>query len=319
MIEPSIFFRAALQMPLIADMRQVLWRHGYRPVPINNGEKFPLERAWPDLARRNPPRACTIVRPWQLGTGILSDGLRAVDNDIKDVRLASTFNGWLYDRFGYAPFRHRGNSHSRLMLFRAAEGKPRKASCKNKTTGDGVEILGRGNQFFSYGVHPSGATLLWLDGPLETPRDQLPVLTDEQCREIIEYAAQLIGADRKAFHTFDEPMPIRNATGEEWCIGDIKVALAVIPNVGTDWEFWFRVAAAVFNASNGSQEGFDAFVDWSCKARPRSNSADRLWRSLHSCPANEITAGSLTWYARQHDPDWERPSSHGFSRLRLFQ
>jgi hypothetical protein len=41
-----------------------------------------------------------------------------VDNDIKDALLASTFNAWLYDRFGRAPFRHRGNSHSRLMLFR---------------------------------------------------------------------------------------------------------------------------------------------------------------------------------------------------------
>jgi hypothetical protein len=163
-----------------------------------------------------------------------------VDNDIKDALLASTFNAWLYDRFGRAPFRHRGNSHSRLMLFRAAEGEPRKASCKNKATGNGVEILGRGNQFFSYGIHPSGAELQWIEGPLETPRDQLPMLTDEQCQEIIEYAAQLIDADRKAFRAVNEPMPVREPTGDEWCIGDIKAALDAIPNVDAIGSFGSR-------------------------------------------------------------------------------
>lgn len=314
-----VFISNATNLSHITNLRRILWHNAYRVVPINNGQKFPFERAWPDLARQDPPHACRFVRPWQLGTGILCDGLRPVDNDIKDALLASTFNAWLYDRFGRAPFRHRGNSHSRLMLFRAAEGEPRKASCKNKATGNGVEILGRGNQFFSYGIHPSGAELQWIDGPLETPRDQLPMLTDEQCQEIIEYAAQLIDADRKAFRAVNEPMPVREPTGDEWCIGDIKAALDAIPNVGCDWEFWFQIAAAVFDASNGSQDGFDAFVAWSCKARPRSNSADRLWHGLLSNPAQAITAGSLTWYARQYDPDWERPSRHGFSRLRLFQ
>jgi hypothetical protein len=314
-----VYIYGTTQEPLIANMRQKLWHHGYRPVAVNNGEKFPFERGWTESARLDPPRACMIVRPWQLGTGILCDGLRPVDNDIKDALLASTFNAWLYDRFGHVPFRHRGNSHSRLLLFRATDGEPRKASCKNKTTGNGVEILGRGNQFFAYGVHPSGATLHWIDGPTETPRDQLPVLNDEQCQEIIEYAAQLIDADRKTFRASDDPMPVREPAGDEWCIGDIKAALDAIPNVGCDWNFWFTIAASVFNASNGSPDGFEAFVAWSCKARPRSNSADKLWRGLHSNPAYQITAGSLTWYARQYDPDWERPSSHGFSRLRQFQ
>ena len=200
-------------MPLIATLRQDLWRNGYRPVPINNGEKFPFERAWPDLARHNPPQALMIVRLCQLGTGILGDGLRPIDNDIKDALLASTFNVWLCDRFGHAPFRHRGNSHSRLMLFRAAEGEPRKVSWKNKKTDNGVEILGRGNQFFAYGIHPSGAELQWIDGPVETPRELLPALTNEQCQEIIDHAANLIDADRKTFRAFDEPMPVRDAPG----------------------------------------------------------------------------------------------------------
>ena len=64
-------------------------------------------------------------------------------------------------------------------------GRTRRPTMASRYSGDG-------NQFFAYGIHPSGAELQWIDGPVETPRELLPALTNEQCQEIIDHAANLI-------------------------------------------------------------------------------------------------------------------------------
>jgi hypothetical protein len=304
-------------VPQIRSLRRQLCDNGYSICAITRGKKFPWQKDWTNLARQNPPHALVNIDLRMPGTGIPTDGLRVIDVDINTAPLAKTMNEYVTDAYGIAPLRYRDGSPRRAHLYQAEIGMPPKSSCKNKLTGDGVEVLGYGNQVFAYGIHPdSGEPLRWINGPHLIHRRDLPVLTVEQTRDIIQFASKLVGADRASVRAMDAPIPLRAATGEEWPLGDIVAALTAIPNTGKDWNFWFQIAAAVFDASNGSGDGFQAFQDWSYQCSPGSGSP--LWRSLHDHPPNQITAGSLPWYARQHDPDWDRPSYGGFSRLRIF-
>ena len=78
----------------VAQVRRDLWDNGHQPVPIYNHDlywlhekrrgKQPVGTGWQIAARANPP-ACITSTPAAdaLNTGILCDGLRAVDIDIK--------------------------------------------------------------------------------------------------------------------------------------------------------------------------------------------------------------------------------------------
>ena len=89
--------------------------------------KVPIGQDWGNRARQNPPE-CTTLPPvaHALNTGILTDGLRAIDLDIDDKEIASRCRGIIVGRFGEAPIRMRRNSSRCLILYRAAVGEPPK-------------------------------------------------------------------------------------------------------------------------------------------------------------------------------------------------
>ncbi len=82
------------QLPLVAQLRETLWQNGYRAVAIPIGKKFPVDIAWTEKARENPPKVLSEYNPAKPGTGILCDGLRAIDIDIDDEagKLDSDFS-----------------------------------------------------------------------------------------------------------------------------------------------------------------------------------------------------------------------------------
>ena len=185
-----------------------------------------------------------------------------------------------------------------------------------RRTGYRVEILGRSNQFFAFGIHPeSGQPLRWSVSPEDVDRDDLPVLTDEQVKDILDFAAKLIGATRKTFRVFDEPMPVREPTGDEWPIGDIRDTLALIPNYYTDYDWWFKITSAAYDACNGNGGGCQEWLSWSHQCPNFSHAeADKLWRALNENPAY-YAAGTLLYEARRYDPYWDRPSRAGFTPI----
>jgi hypothetical protein len=319
-----IFFGAAVSTPQeIFALRHLYYENQYRPVPITNGLKFPTDKAWPDLARQDPPYVCQFMPDHRaLGTGILCDGLRPLDIDIDDPALVGEVVDYALDHFGGAPTRYRNNGPRVLMLYAAAEGTPSKAYVKNRDTRAGVEILGKGNQFFSHGRHPSGATLEWHNGPERTPRAQLNTIDEAGVTEVLDFCAELVAANsgsipglRPRANTRSTPRAVSFGSGSgEWHTPDIVDALDHIPNTGADWDFWFRIGAAVFVASGGSQQGFKAWTNWSRQsAAYDKNFTERTWAGLNNTPTSNITPGTLIWHVRQFHPSWVKPS-HRFSQ-----
>lgn len=153
----------------VRALRHAMWANGYRPLPVKTGTKLPHGPEWPQRARQSPPECVgegSAVSPAALSTGILTDGLLAIDVDIDDPVIATEVEAIARRLLGGGPTRYRADSPRMLILYRAAEGEPKKqaSACKK------VEVLGRGQQFVADGIHTAGAKYEWRDGSPETIR-----------------------------------------------------------------------------------------------------------------------------------------------------
>jgi hypothetical protein len=266
----------------VAVLRRQLWQGGYRPVPVysfdapvKDAGKRPCGWEWQINARKDPPPAAVrLARADVLNTGILCDGMRPIDIDIDNEELADKVQAIALDIFGDTICRRRGNSGRRLLPYRAAEGgierfenrivdSPHKRTLiGSKRLGslspDGkppkIEVLGHGNQFVAYGIHPSGAPLYW--HPLfveDVPWDALPAVTEDQVTEFLAAVAPLIEADTADNPELRKADPSNAGTASSGNGNDhvanepqaefLRVAaeLRDIPNTGpADWDQWNR-------------------------------------------------------------------------------
>ena len=286
----------------VRALRESLWSHGWRPLAVYSSDKRPKGDAWTERARHDPPDAVTAAAVQDaLNTGILADGLRALDMDIEDQEIVAQVAALAVEHLGRTLIRHRANSARCLMVYRAAEGSPHKKSLTGKR--GKLEFLGHGNQFVSHGLHPSGAKLEWRPkAPEEVQIGRLPAITEEQVDAFLLLCAPLIEAERAATRTNGNGNGNGNgALGQRANLIQIAEALGRIPNDGTaDWEHWNRIGMAAWAATEGSAGGFDAWCAWS-EHHPsfdRTAAAER-WDNYRRSPPTQIGAGTLFHLANE--------------------
>jgi hypothetical protein len=290
----------------VAALRAKLWESGFRPLAVLNHDhpnktiagKAPIGNDWPNRARQNPPE-CTTLPPVShaQNTGILCDGLRAIDIDIDDRECASRCCGIIVGRFGEAPVRIRSNSSRCLILYRAAVGEPPKVVLAG--THGKIEVLGKGQQFVAYGMHPSGVELEWLpEGPGVETLDSLISITEDELLDILRECAPVIGA----------PPPEKlnghdHASAAEPQADPLRLAAALnaIPNCGpANWEEWNRVGMAMWRATGGSEAGWIALDAWSRRNPSYDATATRQrWEHYEASPPTNIGAGTIFHLARE--------------------
>jgi hypothetical protein len=187
-------------------LRAALWRQGFRPVAVCNHDapgpspgKRPVGNGWQERARRDPPEAAAVPPSADaLNTGILCDGLRALDVDCDDPDIVAAIRAAAERRFGVPLTRTRANSPRALLLYRAAATSgPTPGKRTLQGTRGAVEALGRGQQFVAFGRHHSGAALEWQPmGPNLLPLHALPEIAEDRLTAFLaEDVAPLIGAD----------------------------------------------------------------------------------------------------------------------------
>lgn len=289
-------------------LRCDLWVSGYRPVAIRNGEKFPTDKDWVERARQDPPAIIREPYKWtHNGTGILCDGLRVIDLDLDSEADSDMVAHWCLDNFGDAPIRVRSNSSRKLIVYKAAEGSPTKARLWNADDKIGIEVLGHGNQFFAYGVHPSGVMLQWMGdlGPHHHPVKNLTSINERQIENLFDEFRTMIGESAKTTHRF-EPVHFEPIGDAEVDLEDVRKTLAVIPNQHRGYEFWFSIAQAVFSSTAGSPEGYELWRAWSAQNHMhRDRDTQKVWQALHKNPPNNVRFGTLVFYAKEHEPDFQ--------------
>tara|TARA_R110002126_G_scaffold2345_12_gene13532 strand:+ start:1210 stop:3288 length:2079 start_codon:yes stop_codon:yes gene_type:complete len=288
-------------------LRQQLWDAGFRPVPIYSPDashdaagKAPRGADWGDKARQDPPVAAVAPpTPDALNTGILCDGLRAIDIDVDNPTIAHSIRAKCLAMFGETAMRYRSNSPRVLLVYRAAEGAPP----KRVITGNfgKVEVLGRGQQFVGFGVHPSGADLQWLpEAPGEIDVSSLRALTEDEISAFLEACAPSIGADASQAKTKDRTAPRSDRRLGADAL-QVVAALSGIPNSGpADWEAWNRIGMATWAATGGGEAGRAAFHAWSEQhASYDAAETNARWDHYAASPPTQIGAGTLFYMARQ--------------------
>jgi len=293
------------------DLRKQLYGNGYRPVSIQTFPellKYPLNPGWTELARCDPPIPAVSAPPdaWHQSTGVLADGLQIVDIDLDKPDHCLDVAQYCLDHLGDAPIRFRPNACRVALLYRAAEGSPGKAKAWKRNpdrTGEGVEVLGHGNQLHAYGYHPSGVEIEWMDdrGPHNVSRDDLIAVDLPQVHNLLDYTRQLLGVQETVITRSVAPPATLSAgyvgTPQRWHDADILDVLGSIPNTTVDYDWWLRICMATFVASHGT--AYDVFSAWSALNVTHDEQMCRnTWAALYRNPPNRITGSTLLRYAR---------------------
>lgn len=275
--------------------------NGYRILPIVPGHKKPGRYSagdWRDYAdwarhcdRDNGPVEAEIWAKWpDAGIGIAAGTVVAVDIDIRDADLALQLEKLAREMLGDTPLMRVGLPPKRLLVYRADQPF---AGIKAHP----LEILARGQQFVGYGVHPvTQRPYEWpIDNPVDTARDDIPAVTEAQCRGWLEAALKLVPEDLRS-------VPLAQGTSEEgWrgpsdpkgTLAAIQEALTYLPNDDLQWDDWFRVGMALKGALGN--DGWEIFSAWSSQSAKHDPVATaKLWRGLKP---HSVGAGTIYWLA----------------------
>lgn len=185
----------------LADYGARVLDRGYEIIPIRPGTKRPPGDNWQKI-RADKAR----LKKWidggrgHFGVGILTRKTPLVDIDVPDARISAHMVSFVQERFGPAPIRV-GLAPKTGLLFRSAQPFAKVQSkiyvdewADPGEDGKGqwrkVEILGDGQQFVAYAIHPdTGKPYAWdemIGEPLDTHVRDLPEMTQENARLIVE-------------------------------------------------------------------------------------------------------------------------------------
>jgi len=296
---------------------------GYRIVPVLPGQKRVVLEDWEQIEA-----TASDVRAWAAdgyahgNIGVLTAHTPAIDIDVLDEEMARALEAFVLREIGDAPIRI-GKAPKRLMLFRTNE--PFKKITSTRYVDDAgnkvrVEVLGDGQQFVAYGIHPdTKKPYQWtsLDEPLSVDADSLPLLTPENARLVIDEFHRLAAergwkVDKKGreggavSHASDDPLmslkPRLEISDEQ-----IKRTLAALPG-NDDYEAWLECGMALHHQFAGDARGLELWDEWSESADNYDPDAlGEKWRSF-AITGNGQSVTFATLISKAKDAEQEEKS-----------
>ncbi len=291
----------------MAQLGATLVDRGFPILPIQPRSKKPgmyRQGAWHDYPKwsRHCERATTenevdIWGDWpESGIGIAAGRVIGIDIDVLDAGVSAQIEGLAKRLLGDTPAVRIGRAPKRLLVYRAAQPF---AGFKYPP----IEVLGQGQQFIAYGIHPdTGQAYDW---PVESLVDlnvsDLPAVTEAQAREFAQEAYLLIPP---AFRPKSLSVGQRaagecaNLPEQRGTFAAVEDALGYIVNADLDYDSWVRIGMAIKGALG--DVGWPLFERWSAssqKFEPKTTA--QAWRSF---APQRIGAGTL--YKLALDNGW---------------
>lgn len=303
-------------MTRFSDVAGVLSAAGYRPIPIKPKDKAPAIAGWSEYVYKDADR----VRFPQAGVGLLCGELRAVDIDVRNEEVSTRICELAAEMLWPATKAPRriGQWPKALFMVRSESG-PKMATAPYKLDADTfdndphkVEILGKGQQFVAYGIHPkTGREYEWNGAgePTGVPLRDLPYVSPEMLRAFLEAAEGVLSefGTRCGKLGRDESGRVHRPAGDLRGDYDTVVsALAAIPNDNVSRDDWILICHAVKGALGDA--GLDVWVRWSESSAKsgRSGRSDTAYRAWQSCNPTKIGAGTIYYEAQRNG--WKRPA-----------
>jgi P4 family phage/plasmid primase-like protien len=268
-----------------AGIAPAIRKAGYPVFPVARGNKVPGVKGF--LSYEYDPQQNFRGYGAGICTGQSRDGcppLVAIDIDIEDEARAQAVHDVVVARFGETIYRV-GRAPRRLLVYRAQTAGWRKIKL------DHMEILGDGQFFAAYGVHPvTKKPYTWpgaLGGPLDVSAAQLPVVCEEGIAELVRYLGGEIAGSvaKEAGSPLDNYAPPLGKSVEE-----LSQALAVLSP--DDRPTWLQAGMALHHELEGSEEALALWDSWSSgSAKYKQGECEKIWNDMDSDPLKRrITA-----------------------------
>ncbi len=297
-----------------ASVGRSLLSNGYTIVPIRPGEKRPAIASWQN-AKLGPE---SLAQYAEFGVGIICGQgaypICGVDIDISHAigaELVTWCEKWLP---GVAPKRV-GAAPRIMMVYRAEHAGWTKGSSTSffdpadpvkpngKKNEQRVEVLGLGQQFVAYHVHPdTGQPYEWVDwlGGLEHCKaSELPILSEMHVAELMAEVDRLVRqAGLEVLQAGEATRSIGEAGALDAIVPAVDLTLEQViavlkdyPNQEhDDYDTWLRVGMALWHQFSGSDVGLDLFNRWSSVSlKHDAQMLRQKWPSFEPSPGRQPT------------------------------
>lgn len=292
----------------MAQLGATLVDRGYPILPIQPGTKKPGRyrlgtwRDYPEWSRHcereTTENEVDLWGDWpEAGIGIAAGQVIGIDIDLlASEAIAHEIEAIAKEMLGNTPAVRIGRAPKRLLVYRAIEPF---AGFKLPP----IEVLGHGQQFVAYGIHPdTGQPYTW---PVESLADidleELPGITEAQARDFARAAYELVPEDLRPNHLgvgLSAPCEFTNLPEQCGTFAAVAEALKFIPNSDLDYDSWLRVGLAIKGALG--DEGWPLFEDWSATSQKYvAKTTAEKWPTFKP---NRIGAGTL--YKLALDSGW---------------
>ena len=274
-----------------------LYVNGYEVIPIRQHHKAPAIDSW-STVEINKKQVQQWMRSYPNGgVGIRTKNTPAIDIDVLDADVALALEEITVKRLGGdAPVRV-GKPPKRLIVCKTTKPfkKIRREFIDKNGEIHGFEILGDGQQFVAFGIHPDiNQPYRWgFDSPLDVKASELCEINETIALQIISDVTEYlksIGWSVASGSSITEPRTKSNAddpfggfkpklhiTEEK-----VKETLDLIPNdVATHYDVWSMIGMALWHQFDGAPEGYEKWVEWSEKGPKHSeNDMPFKWDSF---------------------------------------
>ena len=277
---------------------------GFDIVPIKAGTKMPRFKGW-----QNTEASVEDVDTWlktksNTGIGILTKHFPAIDIDVRDPEVIAEIEKFLFEELLVDQFlgqneifKRTGQPPKCLYAFRTDEPFKKLSSKKYVDFfGDEhqIEILGDGQQYVAYHIHPdTNEPYSWTGNePANVDQfDFLPYLTREQGLELISFFEDIVPAewevkskgDTKAGElaadlSLDEDIRILENYRPPLDITDKKAArmLAKVDPNSFEYDQWLKVGMACYHQWEGNDHGFEKWHAWSSRSEKHDDTDMRM-------------------------------------------
>lgn len=278
---------------------------GYWIVPIAKGEKHPKGiKGWQN-ERATHGTLQKWIRMGYPGVGIQSKYTIGVDLDIYDPVIALRMKKIVIDILG--PSLERVGLAPKVLLPYRTLGPFRKVQSKRFISPDGhihkVEILGEGQQWVGYHIHPdTGSPYVWTyegnlcEGIRMVDFDTLPLIDAVQAQNITEAFLAILPSSWQEYNGEDDHPYLLNQRDDSWLD-------EAAPISEEQWEYAKEYKSPSNGASSGPRDG-DAFS----YLKPKLNlSRDEVAAALKCVSAGDyevmLRVGMAMWHQYDGDAD----------------
>lgn len=273
---------------------RVVLANGYSPLPLKPRSKQPARANWQHSKCTESDFASNH------GVGVLTGDIVGIDIDISHPVIGPAMIAWCLEHLGSAP--ERVGAAPRVMLVYRAEvaGSKRNSASffdptdatkpSGKRNDQQIEVLGQGQQFVAYAVHPdTGKQYKWVDlfGGLEYwPAADLPVVTETQIDALFAEFDRLVNET--------QGLEVVQSVTNAYCDDDLlnmttRTGITLAEAVGYlgdvennfSYDDWVQIGMGLHHEFDGSDEAFDAWEAWGkTSAKYIEGEGHRKWRSF---------------------------------------